>query len=215
MSPKISKIYPIGHKLLNFMKKYQKEIVKLTALEALKTLFDFAASFHGASSIYKKDYYRYVKDRNIDRDEFREKIYYLKKYGYIESVFENRQKIFKITKKGNNHLVESEKEDFRPKIPNHWDGRWRVVVFDIPEKKKEVRNYFRRKIVEFGFIQAQKSVYVFPFECEQEVLRLVQKLGVEKNVTIIKAFVLQGEQIFAKKFVQLGILKREYFKDIK
>lgn len=196
------------------MKKYQKEIIKLSAVEVLKTLIDFVAVFHGASTIYRKDYYRYMKKRNFDKEKVREKIYYLAKYGYIESVFEDRQKIYRITRKGNRHLAETEKDNFVSKIPDHWDGRWRVVVFDIPEKKKEIRNYFRHKIVEFGFIQAQKSVYVFPYECEQEILGLVERLGIQKNVTLIKAFVLQGEAIFARKFVEKGILKREYFKDL-
>ena len=196
------------------MKKYQKEIIKLTAIETLRTLFDFAAVFHGASSIYRKDYFRYLKNRNIDKEKVREKIYYLTKYGYIENIFENRQRIYQITKKGNKHLVESEKDDFKPTIPDHWDGHWRIAVFDIPEKKKVIRNYFRKKIVDFGFIQVQKSVYVFPFECEQKILKLVEKVGIKKNVTMITAFVLQGEEIFARKFVQKGILKKGYFKDL-
>lgn len=193
------------------MKKYQKEIIKLTAIETLQTLVDFVAAFHGASSIYRKDYYHYLKERNIDKGEVREKIYYLAKYGYIESVFENRQRIYQITKKGINHLVE---EEFKPEIPDHWDGFWVVLIFDIPEKLKRIRNLLRRKILHYGFIHVQKSVYVYPFECEQDILSLVEELKIEKYVTMIRASVLQGEKIFAEKFIKRGILKREYFKNL-
>ena len=193
------------------MKKYQKEIIKLTAIETLQTLFDFVAAFHGASSIYRKDYYRYLKERNIGKEEIREKIYYLAKYGYIESVFEDRQKIYRITDKGINHLAE---EEFKPKIPDHWDGFWVVVIFDIPEKRKIIRNLLRRKILHYGFIHVQKSVYVYPFECEQDILSLVEELKISKFVTLIRASVLQGEKIFAERFIKRGILKKEYFKDL-
>jgi len=194
------------------MKKHQKEIIKLTAVETLQTLFDFTAAFYGASSIYQEDYYRYLKERNIGKEKVREKIYYLAKFGYIESVFEGRQRIYQITKKGVNHLAE---EDFKPKFPDHWDGFWVILIFDIPEKLKIIRNYLRRKITHYGFIQVQKSVYVFPFECEQDILSLIEELKINKYVTLIRSSVLQGEKIFAEKFIKSGILKKEYFNNLR
>jgi len=50
-----------------------------------------------------------------------------------------------------------------------WDGKWRLVVFDIPEKLKSGRNALREKLKELGFYEFQKSVFVFPYECKNEV----------------------------------------------
>jgi len=55
-----------------------------------------------------------------------------------------------------------------------WDGKWRIVVFDIPEKKKGVRNALRRKLKELGFYELQKSVFVFPYECGNEIEFIVE-----------------------------------------
>ena len=50
-----------------------------------------------------------------------------------------------------------------------WDHKWRMLMFDIPESKKIARNVFRSRIKELGFFQFQKSVWVYPYPCENEV----------------------------------------------
>lgn len=57
--------------------------------------------------------------------------------------------------------------------PDKWDGRWRVLMFDIPEKKKFLREKIRHVLVSFGFYRLQDSVWVYPFEC-QEILELLR-----------------------------------------
>lgn len=47
-----------------------------------------------------------------------------------------------------------------------WDRRWRVVIFDIPERRKSVRNRLRRFMHEYGFVRLQDSVWVYPHDCE-------------------------------------------------
>lgn len=50
-----------------------------------------------------------------------------------------------------------------------WDGLFRMVIFDIPENKKGAREMFRRKLKELDFQQLQKSVFVIPYECRDEI----------------------------------------------
>lgn len=197
------------------MKKYQKELIKLTAIEALKMLGDFVAEFHSGSSMYRKEMNKYLRRRRIDRQNFYDRLYYLAHEGYIEGAFEERQKIYQLTKKGKEKLKEFNPNDFEihPKIPEHWDGRWRIVIWDVPEVLKVQRNIFRRRIKDYGFVKVQKSVYIFPFECEQDIIFLATRLGIVRYISMFKAFVLMGEPIFARKFVKMGILKKEYFKD--
>ena len=47
-----------------------------------------------------------------------------------------------------------------------WDKRWRVVIFDIPERRKNVRNRLRRFMNTYGFVRLQDSVWVYPHDCE-------------------------------------------------
>lgn len=56
-----------------------------------------------------------------------------------------------------------------------WDGRWFIVFFDVPELERNKRNYLREFLLKIGFRPYQKSVYIFPYECEEEV-RLIKKI---------------------------------------
>jgi len=53
--------------------------------------------------------------------------------------------------------------------PQKWDRKWRIVIFDISELKKFYREAFRGKLKELGFYPLQKSVWVHPFECRDEI----------------------------------------------
>lgn len=48
-----------------------------------------------------------------------------------------------------------------------WDGVWRLVIFDIPEKRRVARDFLRAKLRELGFYQLQKSVLITPWECKE------------------------------------------------
>ena len=63
-----------------------------------------------------------------------------------------------------------------------WDGKWRLVVFDIPEKIRGGRRALREKIREMGFHELQKSVWIFPYECKNEIDFIVEFFGLRKYV---------------------------------
>ena len=50
--------------------------------------------------------------------------------------------------------------------PKRWDGRWRVVLFDIPERRRGVRNRLRVFMQEYGFVRLQDSAWIYPYDCE-------------------------------------------------
>ncbi|MEK7664691.1 MAG: hypothetical protein AAB361_00955 [Patescibacteria group bacterium] len=64
----------------------------------------------------------------------------------------------------------------------NWDGKWRLVIFDIPEKIKKSRDALRWKIKELGFYELQKSVFVFPYQCEDEINFVIEYYNLRKYV---------------------------------
>lgn len=64
--------------------------------------------------------------------------------------------------------------DFKKK-EKKWNGRWFLVFFDVPESQRNKRNYLRKFLTKLGFYPYQKSVYIFPYECEQEI-NLIKKI---------------------------------------
>lgn len=70
-----------------------------------------------------------------------------------------------------------------PKKRN-WDGMWHAVLFDIPETRRAARHAFRYKLKELGFEQWQKSVFVFPYPCRDEIDFVIEFFGLRPYVRL-------------------------------
>ena len=90
------------------------------------------------------------------------------------------------------------------KIPpmKKWDKKWRVVLFDIPEHHKKVRDALSQKLKHVGFHQLQKSVFIHPFECKKEIDFILEFLNMRPYVRIITADQIDNE-LFLKKYFRL------------
>jgi len=87
-----------------------------------------------------------------------------------------------MTPKGEDVLRNWQFADFKLKRPNKWDRKWRVIIFDIPEKKRKIRDQVRTLFKSAGFYLLQDSVWVYPYDCEDVLTLLKSDLGVGKNI---------------------------------
>lgn len=85
--------------------------------------------------------------------------------GLITFVEKDGKRYARITEKGE-RVLEIETERVAMKKKKKWDRRWRVVIFDVPEKRKSVRASLRRFMGEYGFVRLQDSVWIYPYDCE-------------------------------------------------
>lgn len=68
-----------------------------------------------------------------------------------------------------------------------WDGRWRLVLFDIPDKMRPASERFRSALIRLGLKKLQGSVWVSRLPCEQEVRVLASLYGVRDYVRFVEA----------------------------
>jgi virulence-associated protein VapD len=116
------------------------------------------------------------KDFNrIRRDFKRQGLFEFKKSG------EDSFKIF-VTHKGEKRALNEVFNNLRLDQSRVWDHLWRIVIFDIPNKNKQARDGLRQKLVQLGFYQLQKSVFISPYPCGEEIDFLVAVFGVRDNV---------------------------------
>ncbi len=71
--------------------------------------------------------------------------------------------------------------------PRAWDGRWRVVVFDVWERRRVVRDQLRTLLQKIGFVRLQNSVWVYPYDCEEVLMLVRTDLNLGKGVLYIVA----------------------------
>jgi len=105
-----------------------------------------------------------------------------------------------LTAKGKRKFKEIRIDELKNKTPKDWDGLWRIIIFDIPEGKKLGREALRGKMKELGFCQLQKSVWVFPYECEKEIELLVELFDIDSFVNFIVAKRIKDDLRLKKRF---------------
>jgi len=189
------------------------EITKLSAKELLTTLFDLTVvPFFISSSVYRTPMRKYLREREIEKADFYHKIHYLKSQGLIQKFTEGKEGYLELTEKGMKRLTKYRLNDIAIKKVDRWDRKWRVIIFDIPEKYRYRRDILRNKLQNFECIQVQKSVYVYPFPCTEEISTLCKILDINKYTTIMLAEIIQGENEIIGHFIEKGILNQHDLK---
>jgi len=96
--------------------------------------------------------------------------------------------LVELSEKGRRRLKEIDYENLQIPIPKTWDGKWRIVIFDIPcTFHKSIRNALTLKLKKLGFFLLQKSVWVHAYPCENEIRFLAAFLNVSRFIHIIVA----------------------------
>lgn len=108
--------------------------------------------------------------------------------------------VVRITQKGMTRALSFKLEEMKIKKPKAWDKKWRMVVFDIPEKLKTLREIFRDRLKSLGFFRLQDSVFIHPYPCFDEIEFLRQLYGVEIGVTYILAERVEGQESLKDHF---------------
>lgn len=113
--------------------------------------------------------------------------YQLQKNRWIEFVRIDGygNKIYRVTERGRAKIYRILKQPLSPiPKPVTWDGKWRVIFFDIPVSRNHARDAFRYGLRSYGCHQMQQSTFVHPFPCVKEIRKLAKDLGIEKYIKV-------------------------------
>jgi len=92
-----------------------------------------------------------------------------------------------LSEKGKERALTYRLEEMRIPVPAAWDKKWRMVLFDIPQKRGRTRDAFRVHLKQIGFLELQKSVFICPYPCKDEVDFLVELYGIRRHVRMVTA----------------------------
>jgi DNA-binding transcriptional regulator PaaX len=84
--------------------------------------------------------------------------------------------------------------------PRKWDGRWRIVIFDIWERRRGVRDQLRRILAKAGFKKLQNSVWIYPYDCEELLTLIRTDLRLGKSILYIVAEGVENDLILRRLF---------------
>lgn len=104
----------------------------------------------------------------------------MKVQGLIQYDEEDEISPIRMTEKG---FVRFSKENIKAVAGKKWDHFWRLILFDVSHRGS--RQCFQRVLRSVGCYQIQKSVYAYPFDCRDDILRLAMDYGIARGVTIL------------------------------
>ena len=134
------------------------------------------------------------------RRRLRETLSRMKRKGLVKFESRSGRNVPRLTPKG-------EREAHRAKIgllrihrPLRWDQKWRIVIFDIPEKRKGLRERVRELVSSMGFFRLQDSVWVYPYDCEEVVALLKLDLKIGRELIYIIADAIEFDRPLRQHF---------------
>lgn len=157
------------------MKARRKGSLSYLILTALEKTVDGYIRFEDFANHYYRYHYGVPE---LKKSELARAIKRLRDYGLVEEARLRKDIVIKLTSSGQD-LIGAE--------PQEWDGRWRIVIFDIPEQKRIIRNLFRRNLKKWGFKHLQKSVWISKRNIFDKLNSYIKDLGLEKWVVVIES----------------------------
>lgn len=107
---------------------------------------------------------------------------------------------YELTQDGEKKLRQWELQEYKFNRPYKWDKKWRVIVFDIPEKKKKVRDQVRNLFISAGFSRLQDSVWVYPYDCEDIIGLLKTDFGVGRDLLYMIVDEIENDKHLREEF---------------
>ncbi len=105
-----------------------------------------------------------------------------------------------ITTAGEKLLENWRGDRYQIKRPPKWDRKWRIIIFDIPERRKKIRDEIRIILTNSGFQRLQDSVWVYPYDCENIIGLLKIDYGIGREMLYIIADQIENDKYLRMDF---------------
>jgi CRISPR/Cas system-associated endoribonuclease Cas2 len=112
----------------------------------------------------------------------------------------NERGFLQLTPKGETKLQQYELHDYKISKPKKWDKKWRMLIFDVREERKSLRDKIRRTLIAIGFERLQYSVWVYPYDCEDLVTLLKADFKIGKDLLYIISDSIENDTWLKKRF---------------
>lgn len=178
------------------MKRVLSLLAKGTALALVLTLPNTAPLFRH----FVKNKSDWNEWKFFNEGYLRRIIRSLEKQKLIEITKERDLNVVKITDRGRKKVLKFALEKITITKPAYWDGKWRLIFYDVLHKRDSVRKRFQKYLQSLGFYPLQKSVYLHAWPCEKEIEFLRAYLGISGEVRVVMADEIENDQLFREYF---------------
>ncbi|WP_347552790.1 phenylacetic acid degradation operon negative regulatory protein PaaX [Pseudalkalibacillus hwajinpoensis] len=136
---------------------------------------------HYGNEIWIGSLIRLLKEFGHNDQSVRAAISRMNKQGWVQSRKEGNKSFYYLTERGVKRMDEAAKRIFKLQ-PSEWDGRWRMLLYTIPEEKRHIRDELRKELVWSGFGSSSASLWMSPNHLEEQVELLIEKYDISEHV---------------------------------
>lgn len=144
-------------------------------------------------------------DNRAQEREYRRLVSYMKQRRLIKYDSDDYEHGLVLTAKGRQRAEHTDIHRLSIPTPAVWDGNWRIVLFDIPEKHKVQRNLLSRILRRIGCEQLQRSVWIYPFPFREQLQSVAVTYELEKYVTYMETNYIDAEDKLIERFTSLHL----------
>ena len=135
-----------------------------------------------------------LKDYHYSRLALQMQLRRLHRRGLISQIGKRGFSLVRLNKK-----LETIRGEFsnlkRRKYNQGWDKKWRILIYDIPERYKIKREYLRKFLKNLGFGKVQDSCWVSPYDYSREVSFFSQEQKILNYICIYEGRFYAGKKI--------------------
>lgn len=135
--------------------------------------------------------------RQLKYKGYYDSTYRMSKRGIVRLSTKNGQKFIEITKRGQLEILLAKARMVKPM---NWDGKWRILIFDIPEETKKLRNHLRALLKRNGFKKLQASVFINPHPLNKEAIEYLKETNLIDYIRIIRADKIDDDADLRRRF---------------
>jgi phenylacetic acid degradation operon negative regulatory protein len=150
-----------------------------------------------------RDIIRSVLPDPSKSESLRVAVWRLEKEGFLERIARGNRPQFRLTAKGLGHTKRLDGRaayDREPRTRATWDGKWRVIIFDVPERFKEDRRRIREALRRNDFYPLQKSVWISPWRLSDELHEHFVEWKLKGHILYLLTETIDEEAKVLKKF---------------
>ena len=178
-------------------RKARIAVVQKAGLYTLAAAGGLTMALVAPNAIQGLEQFGWVKTRRSPRATIKRSVERLERAGLVKK---DKGGSVVLTKKGERRLSEIERADYELPLPSKWDGKWRIVSFDIKEKRREVRELLRMTLQAVGFVHLHHSVWVYPHDCEEFISLLKSDYHAGVEVLYIVADYIENDGWLRRRF---------------
>ena len=111
-----------------------------------------------------------------------------------------KYQVVEITDRGRRRILKFTLDELVVEKPKHWDGKWRLISYDIPKKYSSMRKIFREYLNNWRFYPLHESVFLHAYPCSKQIEFLREYLGIGEYVRFFSVSRIENDKSFRDFF---------------